>query len=254
MLIRSSRLKCFLVFVMISVLCSEATAETKTEIRVMTENTPPFNYLEDDTAKGINVDVVRLIMEKTGNTAEIEVPPWARAYLSAKVQKKQVLFPMIKTPEREKHFKFACDLGKDELFLFKNKKSMFHLDSLESAKQYTIGVVNGWNAHEFLLSRGFKDLYLVNKEDQAIKMLSIGRIDLIPFSTNSLEELKEVYEVDFAEFENTNVKLYDVELCLAFSRDFSDEEVQRWQDALRLLKEDGTFQKIESKYKNSVYP
>ena len=49
-------------------------------LQLFTENYHPFNYREQNELKGVGVDIVRALQEKTGPVSEPKVLPWKRAY------------------------------------------------------------------------------------------------------------------------------------------------------------------------------
>lgn len=72
-------------------------AAAQTQVRILTSETMPFNYLEDEQIKGISIDVLQLLFEGQ-LPALVELMPWPRAYDTALLQKNVLLFTMGKTP------------------------------------------------------------------------------------------------------------------------------------------------------------
>ena len=87
-----------------------AASESIQEIQFMTENSPPFNYIEDKKIKGIFVEVLMAVSRQMGSPLgwdRILVLPWARGYQSLSAGGKKCLFGTPRTKEREALFKWA---------------------------------------------------------------------------------------------------------------------------------------------------
>ena len=54
-----------------------ATGET---FKIMTEEYPPFNFMEEGKLTGLSTEVVQQLAKKIGHPEKIEMLPWARAY------------------------------------------------------------------------------------------------------------------------------------------------------------------------------
>ncbi len=77
-------------------------------IDFMTENYPPYNYIEDETKKGLFIDVLIEISIRMGTPItkdDIQLLPWARGYRSILNNEKKCLFGMAKSQERAPLFK-----------------------------------------------------------------------------------------------------------------------------------------------------
>ena len=90
----------------------EATRHAIEEMGWMTEQYPPFNYVDDEDGKlnGITVDVLMAMFKKVGVTldpTDIEVLPWARGYKRVLEKPGSVLFSTTYTVERLQNFRFV---------------------------------------------------------------------------------------------------------------------------------------------------
>lgn len=70
------------------------------EIRFLTLEEPPTNYLEDGEIAGTTVDLVREMARRLGETAQIDFLPPARAFLLARTNPDRMLFTAALTEER----------------------------------------------------------------------------------------------------------------------------------------------------------
>ncbi len=80
------------------------------DLKMMTEEYPPFNYTEDGVIKGLSVNIIEMILNKYGSKLtrkDIEILPWDKAYKRLQTENNTVLFAMSKTKERLNLFKWA---------------------------------------------------------------------------------------------------------------------------------------------------
>lgn len=215
------------------------------EFIVMTEDLKPYNYLQDGELKGISVELVQKILENLNyNEQEISVYPWARAEHILQTNPKAVLFSMSYTPQRAKEYKFACPLSEVEVFLFVNKDTPLNVQNLEDARELTIGVVKDFAAHKYLVERGFTGFDYSSSTKVMVEKLTQNKIDAFvatPYSVFSLD-------VDSSKVKQTQVRLYATNLCIAFNKEISDTEVQKWQEQLQKLRQSEFYETIYKKY------
>lgn len=81
-----------------------------TDLLVVTENLPPYNYKEGIAVKGVATEVVQALLKEVGLQADIHVLSWVRAYLKALEQPNVLIFSLVRTPEREEHFRQKLSL------------------------------------------------------------------------------------------------------------------------------------------------
>ena len=68
------------------------------EIKMMTENYPPYNMEVDGKLQGLSVDVVEAMLKQMGskkNKYDIELLSWSKAYDSAKNNKNNMVILLI---------------------------------------------------------------------------------------------------------------------------------------------------------------
>jgi len=81
--------------------CLAGTPAGAGDIRFLTLEEPPTNYLEDGEITGTTVDLVREMARRLGEAPEIDFLPPARAFLLAQTTPDRMLFTAALTPERE---------------------------------------------------------------------------------------------------------------------------------------------------------
>ncbi|MBI9109713.1 MAG: transporter substrate-binding domain-containing protein [Maridesulfovibrio ferrireducens] len=220
-------------------------------MKIMTENYPPYSYQVDDHAEGFVVDIVRLLMGQVGeHSSEIVFYPWPRAYQKLRDGSSDVLFPMARTPEREKFFKFVGPVFSNEVHFYRKKGSSINIDSFEDAKKVgKISVTRDDLYHQFLKEKGFTNLDVSSCQRSDFRKLLKGYVDLVPMGDRIIREfLKEVPDIDESMFEKVGPCVMRSEGYIAFAAHIPDGVVLKWQKALDGIKKGGAYQLIIDSY------
>ena len=150
-------------------------------VRILTEEFPPYNYTEGGQITGLGTEVVEAVLQQLGVQGQFQSMPWARAYETASNVPGVLIYSMVRTPEREKRFKWVGVIAPSEYSLFSLADKPLSLASLEKAQSLQIGTVNQSVGEQFLLSRGFvkgKNLQASARNELNYEKLRLGRIDL----------------------------------------------------------------------------
>lgn len=214
------------------------------ELQLLTEEAPPTSYSQNGELHGLAVEVVRQLIERTGDAAHIELLPWTRAYHLAQQQADTAIFSTVRTPEREAKFQWVGPLliGTTSFYSLKSRNLRF--DSLQQAAESgPLAVPKQWYTYETLTAQGFKNLYGVTSSKSMVTMLKHGRVQLIATEDLTLD----------AELARGGLRADQVQAHLpfmrsayyiAFSRQTDAAVVQRWRRALDAMHQDGSFAEI----------
>lgn len=220
-------------------------------LRFMSEDFPPYSYLENDEPRGLFVDMIREIQRTLGEEpARITYYPWARGYKNLFMGIGDVLFPMAVTPERSHLFKFVGPVFWDDVYFYRRKGSGIHITSMDDARQVgKIAVTRNDVYHLHLKNMGFTNLDVSSSQKSDFMKLLKGRVDLVPMGRKILPFfLKSKPDLDPDDFERVGPPIFFTSCYLAFSRATPDEVIKRWQNALDELKKTGVWLKIMDKY------
>lgn len=225
------------------------------ELKIVSDPFPPLGYVnKDGKIVGMAVDIVKALLEETGIDGKFSMLPWARAYHMAKTEENVLIFSLTKTEERERIFKLVGPIFSDKAYLYKLKKrNDIQLSSLNDAKKFYIGVVNKYYSHQYLVSKGFeigKNLDIVFSPELNFRKFINERFDLmISIETYFNYQVKES-GFDPEIFEKALLAM-SIENYLGFSAKTDDEIINRFKQALKKIKSDGTFDKIADKYRRT---
>ena len=81
------------------------------DLKILTENLPPLNYVKEGELVGPSVEIVKEIQRRVGSREKIQVYPWSRAYKIALEDENIVLFSTTHTKERDNKFKWVGPLA-----------------------------------------------------------------------------------------------------------------------------------------------
>lgn len=243
MVIKNSILFSILLFILT---CQVINAK---EYTIMTEEFPPFGYVKDGQLTGLSVEIVNAILKKLTYNQKILIRPWARAYRKTLSGPNQILFSMARNKERELLFKWVGPLVSDKVYFYKKRASSIQIKTMLDAKRVNrILLTREFPEYNYLHSLGFTNLNETVTPIQNFKMLMKDRGELVPMGELAVPETLKKAGINARLIKRTNVKLYEVQLYIAFSKDISDREIKKWQEALDFIKSSGEYEKILRKY------
>jgi len=243
---------CLYVFLIVQAIAlRSAWAET---VILAAADTQPTAYLVDGKPTGILVDLVTEAYRRAGHSVEIRLMPWTRCIQEAKIGKVDGIFSSFKFQEREGFLNFSKEvLIVQVISLFVRSDSPLHFDgNLATFRQVSIGTVNGTSygeAFDEAVKNGtLKNVVYTNSIESNLKMLVLGRVDLIPsyryVVLDSARRMKLLVKI-----RELSPPLQSVPSYLAFTKvrdltKLSDD----FDIALAAMKQDGTYDRIVERY------
>ena len=172
----------------------EISEHKKLNVQVVSEIYPPYQVMNDKgELQGWAADKVKSIFYNASVDYNVKIYPWARAYQLALTEPNVFIFSLLRTDEREQLFQWIAPLCmiKFSFYRLKNRPDI-QVNSLAEAKNYLIAAQKGQASAEYLLRLGFepeKHLSISYNNDNFIKMLAFGRVDLIVLSSTHFQSL-----------------------------------------------------------------
>ncbi|MCW7541713.1 transporter substrate-binding domain-containing protein [Aquabacterium sp. A7-Y] len=225
------------------------------EIRVVTEEFPPYNLTEKGKVTGFSTEVVEAVLKEIGVQAGIQSMPWARAYDIARNTENVLIYSIARTPEREKLFKWVGAVAPSDWSLFAAREGGIRIERLDDAKKYQVATVNEDAGEQFLVSRGFvigKNLQSSNKYEFNYDKLKRGRVDL--WVANDLVARYLARRAGDNPDQVLARVLYLPELSgsdglyMAFGPKTSDTVVERFRKGLDAIKKSGKYEALKRKW------
>lgn len=240
---------------MILTVCLLVSRLEAQEIKVLTEDYAPFNYLENGQVTGFSTQIVELLLEKTGVRpvrGQILLWPWKRAYQAALEEANVLLFTTTRTPQREKLFKWVGPIYPRHQWLYKLKhRTDIQINSIDQARQFKIAEIENAANYQFLVKQGFlpgKNLFSTHTWDSKIKMWLAGRTDLALYTPIEVAYRLRQIGMTYDRIEPLFLASGDQQYFLAFSKGTADALVEAFQASLDLIKKDGGYAELLKKY------
>ena len=235
-------------------LASAEEPEQQPLLYLLTEHSPPGEYLDDDgQLAGVTYELLRQLAGELDEHVRFELMPWARAYTTATTKPMTGLFETTRTPAREPLFQWVGPL-KIHRVSFYARRDNFNV-AVPAAywpEHYVACEYNKSVYIDKLIEFGFneeRNLFKTVNHGDCFALLMRKRVDIILLSeTSAASRIAEIAEqgiklVRLADFVVT-------EQYLAFSRDVPEQRVERWQQALMQSYRDGRMRALYQ----SVYP
>ena len=220
-------------------------------IKVVTEELPPYNYIENKEIKGISTAIVREVLKRSDIDATFKIYPWPRAYKMALNLPNILIYSIAKSEQREKLFQWVRPIINYSVYLYALKNSNVEVSNLEEAKKYRIGVINEDISSQYLLKNGFekdKQLIVFFDREKMVQDLFNNKLDFVCLGelvASSIirnsgpscnpEYVRKVFRLDLGR------KLY-----MAFSRWTDKSLVSRCQNVFDQMVKDGTYDRLKT--------
>lgn len=215
---------------------------------VITEESPPFNFIKDGRVTGSSTEVVREILKRLDQPEDIQVLPWARGFHMLQTQPDVALFSTTRIPDRERDFHWVGPLFTVHFDFYARRDASLQLRSLEDAKR--VGAIATYkdDVKEALLRKlGFTNLDSSKSPVSNVKKLIAGRVDLWLFDNLGMPDIARQAGVDPIELKRV-LPFRTFQSYIAISKQTPPSVVQRWRDALDSMVKDGTFQEISRRW------
>lgn len=220
-------------------------------INVVTEEWVPYNYSENGSLKGFSVEIVQSIAKQLNENIQIQLFPSMRASHMLNNLPGTMFITMFRTPEREDKYKWIGPVDNGVIYFYKKKENPLPISNMEDAKKVkVIACRHGGLVLNALKAAGFHNLDTSSTDGASVyKKLLIDRCDLgisdTPLGVKYL--LKQMgYSGDAVV--QTAVKVIDLPLYIACSKDIPDKVIALWQKALDEMKASGLYAKVHTKY------
>lgn len=163
-----------------------------------------------------------------------------------------LLFPTVKTSEREKIFAFSpTPIDRINTTLYVLNSSGFKLNGLESLKGKRIGIMKGWNYGSFLSELNqvpeVRKLEFIDMET-GFRLLRNRRIDILAgYSITFDRELRRIrWENAFTKYRSQNY--LEEFVCGVRNNSRTEELLREFELGLQTLRDNGTLTRLQKKW------
>ncbi|MBE9608244.1 substrate-binding periplasmic protein [Chitinilyticum piscinae] len=212
------------------------------DLTMLIGENPPFNSFRESRPEGLAVQIVDVMLQRSGLSVRYAEYPWSRAQKLAQTEPGHCVYTLSRLPERENAYEWIGPIAVNPWAFFALRERRIKLKGLDDARQYTIAGQRNDGKAIWLESQGFVLDYAA-KESQGLKKVASGRLDLFPGGLYSLPELAVQAEVDPARFEPLLV-FHRIEYYVACNKNTDPGKLRRLRAALAGMKVDQSFERI----------
>lgn len=217
-------------------------------LRLYTEEYRPLSYIDNGKLTGMAVEVVELLIQRTGQPAVIELVPWTRGYQKAQREVDVGLFATVRTPQREDKFHWVGPVAAGQTNFYSLKGSGLRIRNLADVERAgTLAVPRQWYSYEVLREKGLKTLYGVPTPQHMMRLFKHGRVALILVNNLALDEMLASQGLKREQVEQ-QFTLMAHSTYIAFSLNTNPALVSRWRQALNEMKRDGSLERIHRRW------
>ncbi|MCC2605734.1 substrate-binding periplasmic protein [Planctobacterium marinum] len=240
-------MKTILFFVSISFLCASAFSK---EINLAASLAIP-PYISDGGASGMEVEIVKNALEKSGHNTNIELYPLKRVYDAVKAGKVDAAMTVVPSSEHSDLYFSNSHVAYQNVAVSLERNS-FPIQGVDDLENYSI--IAFQNATKYLgddyssVIKKAKSYSEKANQDVQIAMLFSGKTDVIVLDINIFRSL-----IKSESRVNTNQKYVIHELFpkVNMTVAFNDETIMNdFNNGLKIIRESGEYQSILNKYVN----
>lgn len=217
----------------------------------------PYNYLEDSTIVGMDIEIAQKIIGKTNRRLTTEEIPWVRGLLYIEDGMVDLMVAASKTQERSEYAYFSVPYREEVIAIMfrKGESSKYPLDSLSDVKRYRIvlGIErDGWYGEELELLKSDPDMesyiQMNTSLEHRLKMMGIRRYDCVVDDKYALLATAEKMGISDS-VELHPYHLVDDSVHFMFSRKSIDSTyVEEVSEQILQYQKSGEMQKIIDSY------
>lgn len=223
--------------------------ETGKTVEILAVDFPPYEFENPENGlRGFDVEVVEAAFERVGHQAVVTFLPWKRAKKLVADGTAPGLLTCGYRPERETDFAFSSPIsGASRGFYTAPGFKGGELADFTDAKGHKVGVVLGYTTEAKMKELNIP--YDASTTDVAALMkLNTGRIDMFLTVRENADYLgRQLPFINTLKFHV--IKRVDYYLCV--SRNWPDYRllIENFNRGLRLIRSDGTYMSIHSRYR-----
>lgn len=151
-------------------------------LRYVTEEFPPLNYREDNSAQGIAVNILEEIFRRNNANISVDVCEfllWEDGYQAALAGPQTVIFSTARVPSREGLFQWAGPYAEGSIVLFAPAEKQLSLKSPDDLAELRIGAIVNTSSIPHLRAVGVLEESIVTGDsaEALVQMLEEGTID-----------------------------------------------------------------------------
>lgn len=202
---------------------------------------PPFAYEQQGRPTGFMVDLVDEAARSSGTSLRIDFYPWARAVALAQAGPQTLIFPLARTPERERRFTWVLPLYVQDYVVIAARETAFVEKGL--APSTRVGLIRGTTLARDLPALRGRPVSDERDYSDLFRKLDEGMIDAIVGPVAIVRASMKLIGRDPADY-RFGPTLGSFELWVAASIDSRAERLAPLKAQLRAQHRDGRYESL----------
>lgn len=222
----------------------------ESEFTIVSEEYPPYEYLEDGKPVGQDVEILQEAAKIAGIKISYQFFPWERATDMVKKGNADAIISLFKNEERSAFLYFPeTPLSYEKNVIFANKFFSGDIKNLDDLKGKTVGIMSGYSYGEFdnykdaIKEEAFSQKILLNKLKGNRYQLVVNNELVTFFMLKSLD-------IEKSEFRELSYVIGNDPLFIGFSKASPAGEnfFNLISGALKQMESSGQLAQIRNKY------
>ncbi|WP_029007772.1 substrate-binding periplasmic protein [Azospirillum halopraeferens] len=234
-------LRLLVVVLLASAAGQSARAET---LRLMTADIPPYSIQSGDRP-GFIRELLAEMANVLGVSIETSFHPMGQAHALAQEGENTLVFPLARTPAREEKYTWVVKMFDIEAS-FLSAPGTPAVAGLDDARARRIGVLKGSAFAAFLADKGFTGVIDFATSAESAAKLKAGEIDI--WFADATEAVAVWRAAGNTADLVKGYRAFTGALWLGASPKSPAIDIAAWQDAVQVLQQDGTFDRIYHSY------
>jgi len=231
------------------------------EVTFVTEHLPPYQIIKEDSSIiGFATEVVLEVALRAKINYSLNLYPWVRTYNLALKKSNYCIFSIARIPSREKLFKWIGPVTEKNNAVIWSLKSNVHgseVKSIDDLKNYTTAVNKNDATHTGMLDIGLtenENLYVLHHSESLINLLvTRPEIDFIVADDITIPHRAKLSGISVDLLQRViEVKSLPLDFFLACNINTDSNIIEKLTTNLASIHQDGTYQKIFSKWKSKM--
>ncbi|MDD0841780.1 substrate-binding periplasmic protein [Pseudomonas sp. Gutcm_11s] len=146
------------------------------------EQFAPYSFVtqDDDTPRGVDVEMVEAVMRQAGIAYNLRLYPWERVKRMLERGEAEMAFQFAGTPERKEQYELVGPIRTGStVFMTTHKTAITDWQSLDDFSPFVIGQVRGYAYESNFDKADLRRDTSAQNPRQLVSMLLAGRIDII---------------------------------------------------------------------------
>lgn len=219
------------------------------------ESLPPYSFVREGQAVGIDVDMLRLAAQRLQLEVEIVPLPWKRVLARIESGELPLAMPLFRTPLRERFALFTGPVHLSQSGLFVHRDRSFPFTTIDDLAGKRIGISRGFVIQDEL-DYAIRSRLVIAEEvgsiEQNLRKLLAGRIDAYAGNVVStryvLRQWPQAAELEVLPKRLTEARPAFLVVSRAATLPDRDQLVEALRQALEALHRDGTYTRLVEHY------